>query len=155
MGQLDKKFQDYKLSKKMLKAFYGISYPTLRKRLRAAGLDAFIGRRKFLFGEFLLIFKALGQPEQIYKELEELAQIYEQLLVLGLLQGASQKELPQKEIKTKKRRSAAPILRPLGEPLALLNRFIALYYQLLFQAWEAMALQEMKKLPRKLLGLAA
>jgi len=117
----------------MLKAFYGISYPTLRKRLRAAGLDEFIGRRKFLFGEFLLIFRALGQPEQIYTELQELAQIYEQLISLGLLQGQSQKDLPQKKEEVL---SSSPKLWLLQAPLTLLKRFIALYYQVLLKGWD-------------------
>ena len=131
MMTLEQKMQDYKLSKKMLKAFYGISYPTLRKRLRAAGLDHFIGRRKFLFAEFLLIFRALGQPEQIFTELQELAQIYEQLISLGLLQGQSQKDLPQKGQKKEETISPSSNLWLLQAPLALLNRFIALYYQVL------------------------
>jgi len=125
--QLDQKLQDYKLSKKMLKAFYGISYPTLRKRLRAAGLEEFIGRRKFLFAEFLLIFKALGQPQEIMQELQELAYLYEQLLALGLLQGQSQKELPQKaNIKEEAMNNFS--LSTYEGPLALLNKFIDLYY---------------------------
>jgi len=133
MISLQQKMQDYKLSKKMLKAFYGISYPTLRKRLRAAGLEEFIGRRKFLFGEFLLIFKALGQPEKIFTELQELAQIYEQLISLGLLQGQSQKDLPQKGQKKEEVLSSSPKLWLLQAPLTLLNRFIALYYQVLLK----------------------
>ena len=142
MINLQEKLQDYKLSKKMLKAFYGISYPTLRKRLRAAGLEEFIGRRKFLFGEFLLIFRALGQPEQIYAELQELAQIYEQLISLGLLAGQSQKELPKKAVKKEKSQSRSSNLSLLQAPLTLLNRFITLYYQLLLQAWELMQTQK-------------
>jgi len=136
MINLQQKMQDYKLSKKMLKEFYGISYPTLRKRLRAAGLEEFIGRRKFLFGEFLLIFRALGQPEQIYTELQELAQIYEQLISLGLLQGQSQKDLPQKGLKKEEILSSSPKLWLLQAPLTLLNRFIALYYQVLLKGWD-------------------
>ena len=131
MMTLEQKMQDYKLSKKMLKAFYGISYPTLRKRLRAAGLDHFIGRRKFFFAEFLLIFKALGQPTSILEEVAELALIYEQLISLGLLQGQSQKDLPQKGQKKEEALSSSPKLGLLQKPLALLNRFIALYYQVL------------------------
>ncbi|WCL81589.1 hypothetical protein PPO43_00575 [Saprospira sp. CCB-QB6] len=133
MMSLQQKFQNYKLSKKMLKDFYGISYPTLRKRLRDVGLDEFIGRRKFLFGEFLLIFRALGQPEQIFTELQELAQIYEQLLSLGLLQGQSQKDLPQKGQKKEGLLSSSPKLWLLQAPLTLLNHFIALYYQVLLK----------------------
>ena len=136
MMNLQQKLQDYKLSKKMLKAFYGISYPTLRKRLRAAGLEEFIGRRKFLFGEFLLIFRALGQPEQIYTELQELAQIYEQLISLGLLLGQSQKELPKKAAKKQKPQTTSSNLSLLQAPLTLLNRFIALYYQVLLKGWD-------------------
>ena len=142
MINLQEKLQDYKLSKKMLKAFYGISYPTLRKRLRAAGLEEFIGRRKFLFGEFLLIFRALGQPEQIFTELQELAQIYEQLISLGLLPEQSQKDLPKKEVKKEKPQSSSKNLWPLQAPLTLLNRFIALYYQLLLQGLELMQTQK-------------
>lgn len=81
--KLQEKMRDYKISKKMINAFYGISYPTLRKRLRDKGLTDFIGRRKFLFAEFLLIFKALGQPQEITAEVSELQLIYEQLLQLG------------------------------------------------------------------------
>ena len=136
MMNLQQKIQDYKLSKKMLKAFYGISYPTLRKRLRDVGLDEFIGRRKFLFGEFLLIFKALGQPEQIFTELQELAQIYEQLISLGLLQGQSQKDLPQNGQKKEEILSSSPKLWLLQAPLTLLKRFIALYYQVLLKGWD-------------------
>ncbi|AFC25696.1 hypothetical protein [Saprospira grandis] len=136
MINLQQKFQDYKLSKKMLKEFYGISYPTLRKRLRDAGLDEFIGRRKFMFGEFLLIFRALGQPEQIFTELQELAQIYEQLINLGLLQGQSQKDLPQKGQKKEENLPSSPKLWLLQAPLTLLHRFIALYYQVLLKGWD-------------------
>jgi len=136
MISLQQKMQDYKLSKKMLKAFYGISYPTLRKRLRAAGLDHFIGRRKFFFAEFLLIFKALGQPTSILEEVAELAIIYEQLISLGLLEGPSQKDLPQKEQKKEEILSSSPKLWLLQKPLALLDRFIALYYQVLLKGWE-------------------
>ncbi|AFC23300.1 hypothetical protein [Saprospira grandis] len=136
MTSLQEKMQDYKLSKKMLKAFYGISYPTLRKRLRAAGLEHFIGRRKFLFAEFLLIFKALGQPAAILEEVAELALIYEQLISLGLLKGQSQKDLPQKGQKKEEILSSSPKLWLLQKPLALLDRFIALYYQVLLKGWE-------------------
>ncbi|WBM75022.1 hypothetical protein [Saprospira grandis] len=136
MISLQEKMQDYKLSKKMLKAFYGISYPTLRKRLRAAGLDHFIGRRKFIFAEFLLIFKALGQPTSILEEVAELALIYEQLISLGLLEGQSQKDLPTKGQKKEEILSSSPKLWLLQKPLALLDRFIALYYQVLLKGWE-------------------
>jgi len=136
MISLQEKMQDYKLSKKMLKAFYGISYPTLRKRLRAAGLEHFIGRRKFLFGEFLLIFKALGQPTSILEEVAELALIYEQLISLGLLEGQSQKDLSTKGQKKEEILSSSPKLWLLQKPLALLDRFIALYYQVLLKGWD-------------------
>ena len=128
--QLDQKMQDYKLSKKMLKAFYGISYPTLRKRLRDAGLDEFIGRRKFLFAEFLLIFKALGQPTAILEEVSELNLIYEQLISLGLLKGQSQNNLPQKGQKKTTQSKKVNYLAPIASPLAYLNRFISLYYKI-------------------------
>ena len=129
---LQQKMQDYKLTKKMLKAFYGISYPTLRKRLRAAGLEHFIGRRKFLFAEFLLIFKALGQPTAILEELAELALIYEQLISLGLLKGQSQKDLPQKQL------DQQPTIKlvVIKQPVDLLNRFLSNYYQVLLKGWD-------------------
>lgn len=136
MISLEQKMQNYKLSKKMLKAFYGISYPTLRKRLRTAGLEHFIGHRKFLFGEFLLIFKALGQPTAILEEVAELALIYEQLISLGLLEGQSQKDLPKKGQKKEEIISSSPKLWLLQAPLALLDRFIALYYQVLLKGWD-------------------
>jgi len=136
MIQVDQKLQDYKLSKKMLKAFYGISYPTLRKRLRTAGLQHFIGRRKFLFAEFLLIFKALGQPQEIEKEIEELAFIYEQLLNLGLIKGQSQKALPQKKKKKQSQNKNRPALRPISTPLDLWQNFLQQYYQVLLLGLE-------------------
>jgi len=128
--QLDQKMQDYKLSKKMLKAFYGISYPTLRKRLRDAGLDHFIGRRKFLFAEFLLIFRALGQPTAILEEVSELNFIYEQLISLGLLKGQSQNNLPQKGQKKTAQSKKVNYLAPIASRLTYLNRFMALYYKI-------------------------
>ncbi|WCL81876.1 hypothetical protein PPO43_02030 [Saprospira sp. CCB-QB6] len=132
MMSLQQKMQDYKLTKKMLKAFYGISYPTLRKRLRAAGLEHFIGRRKFLFAEFLLIFKALGQPTAILEELAELALIYEQLISLGLLKGQSQKDLPQKQLDQQPTIKLMAIKRPVD----LLNHFLSNYYQVLLKGWD-------------------
>ncbi|WP_041329786.1 hypothetical protein [Saprospira grandis] len=139
MMKLQEKMRDYKISKKMIKAFYGISYPTLRKRLRDKGLTDFIGRRKFLFAEFLLIFKALGQPQEITAELSELQLIYEQLLQLGLLKGASQKDLPEKKSEKSPPQPKTNKLLALKTPLALFDRFLMNYYQVLMKAWEILS----------------
>jgi hypothetical protein len=66
------------LSKCVLRDLYGISYPTLRKRLRAAGLECFIARRKFDADEIYLIFKCLGLPTSSEGLAEEFCRAYEE-----------------------------------------------------------------------------
>ncbi len=91
-----------RLRKSEIKDLYSISYPTLRKRLLNAGLEHFIGRRKFSPAEIYIIFKLLGLPKTNPEAVEQFLQEYE----------AQEKKLTsKKEPREVKFRYAPAILR--------------------------------------------